>query len=75
MTLDQNRPTQPNPVVQIVSAFFSFVILKSHIIVVLFILVLVASRIPMISLKISKTKNTISLLKPQFHSQGFSQRK
>lgn len=63
MTLDQNRPTQPNLVIQIVSVSFSFVILKSHIIVLLFILVLVTSIIPMTSLKISKTKNTVSLLK------------
>lgn len=63
MTSDQNRPTQPNLVIRIVSALFSFEILKSHIRVVLFILVLVASIIPMTSLKISKTKNTVSLLK------------
>lgn len=64
MTLDQNRPNQPNLVIQIVSALFSFMILKPHIIVVLFILVLFPSIIPMTSLKISKTKNTVSLLKP-----------
>lgn len=64
MTSDQNRPTQPNLVLQIVSALFSFVILKSHIKVVLFVLILVTTIIPMTSLKISKTKNTVCLLKP-----------
>lgn len=53
-----------NLVIQIVSAFVFFWDFKSHIMVVLFVFVLVTSIISMTRLKISKTKNTVSLLKP-----------